>query len=109
MNKSDPEESRIPINPAMFTQYNPRDPEQWEITTQRLTVLYLNIRRPEHPSLDTLYGCYSWINDRVNEENPGHGITPEYKDYFYTHDPHHFLMIIAYEFDRWHGLKEKHV
>ena len=105
MNKPDQEELPIPANLTSFTQYHPRNPEQWEITTQRLAVLYLAIRHPEHQSLDVLYSCYSWINELVNGENPIHGITQEYKDYFHTHEPHDFLSIIAYEFERWHRMR----
>ena len=103
MNKPDQEELHIP---AAFTHCQPRDPEQWEIITQRLAVLYLSIHHPEHPSLDTLYGCYRWINDLVNEETPTHGITQEYRDYFHTHEPHSFLSVIGYEFERWHRIRE---
>lgn len=102
MNK--PGQEGLPI-PASFAKYHPRNVGQWEIITQRLAVLYLTIRHPEPQSLDALYDCYSWINELVNGENPTHGITQEYKDYFYTHNPHDFLSVIAYEFERYHRMK----
>lgn len=103
MNKPDQEESHIP---ALFTTINPQNPEQWEIITQRLAVLYLSIIHPNKITLDDMYHCYKWINDLLNEEKPTHGITQEYKDYFHTHEPHGFLSVIAYEFERWLKMKE---
>lgn len=76
----------------------------WEITTRRLTIVYLAEHRPDHKSLNGVYDCYRWINEIVNIEPESQGLDFKYKTFFRNSNPHTVIQIISSEFNFWYKI-----